>query len=136
MKKIFGRFAAKHIQNFRHYIFIRQQRIYRLFRVQKEDLDLRLTNIFKDRCVRYYEHVYFENENLQYYLDAGLPDPSVLVPKEPNKVFLDPKLEFEDLKDEYKTTIQEIKLICKDPSSTVHENPEDLKSMGLDHGSN
>ena len=81
MKKIFGRFAVKHIQNFGHYMFLRQQRIYRLFRVQKEDLDLRLTNIYKDRCVRYYEHVYFEGENLQYYLDAGLPDPSVLAPQ-------------------------------------------------------
>ena len=42
---------------------------------------MRLTNIYKDRCVRYYEHVYFEGENLQYYLDAGLPDPSVLAPQ-------------------------------------------------------
>jgi hypothetical protein len=106
VKKVFGKSAVKNIDEFGHYLFIRQQRIYRLFRVQKEDLDLRLANIYKDRCARYYEHTFYEKDYLKKHFEDGLPQVyHQMLLKDLKKVHLCATLEFPDLITEYKPCI-------------------------------
>ena len=39
----------------------RQQKIYRLYRVQKFDSRLKLINIYKERVFKYYDHDFYDD---------------------------------------------------------------------------
>lgn len=53
---------VSHFENFGRYLMLRQQRIYRLYRVHKYDTRLRLLNIYKERAVKYYEHDFYDRQ--------------------------------------------------------------------------
>lgn len=110
VRKIFGYSSIETLEDFGRYILKRQQRIYRLFRLQKVDLDLRLTNIFKERCRKYYDHEFLDKNEVYQSIQQDLPSPKIH--KHNDK--LDENMEFGDLKAQYAETIKKV-LMMKTP---------------------
>lgn len=49
-----------HFNNFGRYIMRRQQFIYKVYRIHRHDVRLKLQSIYKDRVGRYYEHAFYD----------------------------------------------------------------------------
>ena len=58
VKEIFGSKSVSKIDNFGKFLLIRQQKIYRAFNSDNEDLNL--SCIYKKMSLKYYEHSFYE----------------------------------------------------------------------------
>ena len=95
VKKLFGQSSVAHIDSFGRYLALRQQKMYRLFRIQKVDEDVKLQNIYKTRITPYYHHA---------HLDAQ--DVSTIPLEDPAEVF-----KFKPLIDAFAPTLEWVKQI-------------------------
>jgi len=60
--RIFGDNTVELMKEFGKYLVFRQQKIFYLYRVLKVDDNLRLQNIYKERCTKFYNHNFFDDE--------------------------------------------------------------------------
>lgn len=60
--KIFGDNTVEMMKDFGKYLVMRQQRMFYLYRIHKVDAEVKLYNIYKERCKRFYNHDFFDDE--------------------------------------------------------------------------
>jgi hypothetical protein len=58
VQEFFGKKCLTNISHFGRYLILRQQKLYRLFKVQRIH---QLSSIFKERTTKYYDHRFFDS---------------------------------------------------------------------------
>lgn len=69
VRRAFGSVAIEHLDEFGRYLFLRQQRIFRVTCLGRDDKYCELPNIYKDRCRKFYLHSFYD-----CYLSNHLPN--------------------------------------------------------------
>ena len=107
--------------DFGKYIVLRQQKMYRLYIMQSVDQFLKLHNIYKDRCIRFYEHTLFDTE-----FDRKKRDYNSQIPYEDSKE----AFKFKELEFQHKELLDGIEKIQK-KKVEIYESPNVLQENFL-----
>lgn len=71
VRKLFGQSSIEQMDKFGRYLALRQQKLYRLYRIGNLPDRVRLTNIYKSRIACFYEHTLFDTEPQQIATDES-----------------------------------------------------------------